>query len=422
MEVDQDYRLITSSESMLFQDIFAGTAINTTSWQNPTTTMTTTVANGFVNLNAAGSVASGAVDQLRTYRHIPTYKFGTTKLEFEAQFTQAPQTNNLIEMGMFLASGTAAPTDGIFFRLSAAGTATCVVSYGGSETASATFDWATLVGTDTTRTFLIYSHTTETSFWIDNNLVAQIANPIASASNTASGNIPIAFRNYNSGATSVAQIMKIGAVATVVGGYNANKDWGASLGGSGGNLSQGQTGGTLGSTAIVTNAAPTAAAAVVNISAAAQFLGLGGIAQVLPTLTVGTPGLLFSYAVPAGTNLVPGRSLVITGINIRSAVTTILAGGPLVYVVSLNYGSTAVSLATAEAATTKAPRRVALGLQAYVVTAAVGTTDRPIEYNCAVSPIYVHPGEFCQISLNNLGTVTTTGAVAFVVNFIGYWE
>lgn len=424
MEVTNDYRLRTGQDNTVFNDCFSGAAINTTIWDTALTTMTNTVTNGFSVLNAGSSTASGAVALQRTWRHMPSYKQFTTQVEAEIQFTQTPQSNNVCEWGLGIVANFAvtAPTDGVFFRMTATGTFLCVVSYNGVETTSSPLDFATLVGTNTTRQFLIYLNSTVAQFWIDNILVAEIAAPAGQASITSSMSLPIMFRNYNSAATALAQQMKIGQVSCIIGDTGMSKPWGHVMTGNGQSSTQGQTGATLGSTAIYTNAAAAAAAALTNTTAAAQFTGLGGIANYLPTLTAGTDGILFSYQVPAGTATLPGRSLYISGVSLDGVVTTVLAGGPIINSVSIAYGHTAVSLATAESATTKAPRRVPLGIQNWAATAAVGAQCQRLQDDYTVAPIVVQPGEFIQIVIRNLGTVTTTGAITYVCSFTGYWE
>ena len=119
----------------------------------------------------------------------------------------------------------------------------------------------------------------------------------------------------------------------------------------------------------------------------------------------------------------------ITGVKIMSVVTTVLAGGPLIYAYSLAYGHTAVSMATAEGTSfgtspsTKAPRRVALGIESGMpATAAVGVLGSAAGiYQAFNSPIAVNPGEFVAICAKNFGTVTTSGVVTFLVTFDGYW-
>jgi hypothetical protein len=188
---------------------------------------------------------------------------------------------------------------------------------------------------------------------------------------------------------------------------------------------EGQDGGTIASTAILTNSATAAAAALVNVSAAAQFVGLGGAFLVLPTLTAGSDGILCSYQVPAGSTSQTAKHLVITGVSISSGVQTALTGGPLNMVYSLAYGHIAVSLAGTESGSfvspvTKAPRRVPLGVQNYVITAAAGVESKDI-VRTFQSPIVVNPGEFVAVACRNMGTVTTLGALSITITFDCYW-
>ena len=133
-------------------------------------------------------------------------------------------------------------------------------------------------------------------------------------------------------------------------------------------------------------------------------------------------GILCSYQVPLGTSTLPGKSLYITGVALDGVVTTILAGGPVIYVASIAFGHTNVSLATTESATAKAPRRLSLGMQSYAATAAVGVQGIRLQDDYTCAPIVVQPGEFFQVVLRNVGTVTTTGVITFAVGITGYWE
>jgi hypothetical protein len=421
VEVSDDFRVRVGVDTMVFNEQFPAATFNTAIWQNSATTMTTAISTGFANLNAGLSVAAAAVAQLRTYRHFPCYKQYTTYCEMEVQLSQAPVSGNRCEWGLLLVSGTAAPTDGAFFRVTETGELRCILNYNGTETQSAALS-TLLLGVGETHSYLVYVGSGVVEFWVNNILIAEIPTPVGQGSSLSSMNLPLSFRNYNVSATSAAQVMKIGNVNVTFGDQNGNKPWGHVVSGSGGHASQGQTGQTMGSTALYTNAAPAVAAALVNISAAAQFVGLGGIFNVLPTLTAGSDGILCSYQVPLGTSILPGKSLYVTKVKINSVVTTVLAGGPVIYSASLAYGHTAVSLATTDGAASKSPRRVALGIQSYVAAAAVGAQAVEMGEDFQVAPLVVQPGEFVAVALRNLGTVTTTGAITFAVTISGYWE
>ncbi len=341
-------------------------------------------------------------------------------VEFDAIVMLTPVTNNVIEMGMFQATGITAPTDGVFFRYTAGGAFVGVVNYNGAELTTANL---TVPTNGVTHAFLIRAEQEEVSFWVDDVLQAKITTPNSQGGPCQSIYQPITTRIYNTAAgTSAAQVLKLGAVRLFLRDINANRDWATTLGGLGQHGSQGQSGGTMGSTALMTNSMAAGAGAAATNTTAAVGSGLGGQFALQPTLAANTDGILCSYQVPAGTAVVPGKSLIINGVRINGIVTTALTGGPVYAMYSLAYGHTAVSLATAEGAATKAPRRIPLGFQTWVVTAAVGVQDsRDINVQF-LNPVIVNPGEFVQVTIKNLGTVTSAGVILFCVNFDSCWE
>jgi hypothetical protein len=421
-EVSSDYRLRVGNDSMVFTDSYPGATINSTLWTTPVTTMTITSTGGYANLNAAGSIALSAVARLQTYRHFPIYKSYTTYFDMDVAFTSLPVIGNVCEWGMFLSSTTTAPTDGVFFRINTSGEFRCVVNNNGTELQSDTLDFSALVGVNTSKSFLIYVLSNKALFWIDDILVATIESPVGQGSITQSQNLPLAFRIYNLTATSTAQIMKVAAVNVSFSDQNGNKPWSHIVAGSGGHSSQGQTGqATLGTTALYSNSLAAGAGAAATNTAASLGSGLGGQFSVQPTLTVGTDGIISSYQVPLGTAALPGRSLYITRITFDAGVTTALVGGAVLYAYSLAYGHTAVSLVTTETATSKAPRRLPLGMQTFPATSAVGVMGGRVDVDM-VTPILVQPGEFVQLVAKNLGVVTSAGVITFNISFGGYWE
>lgn len=310
-EVSHDFRLRTANDQTIFNELFPGTAINTTLWSSPTTTATITAAGGFANLNAGASVASGAVARLQTYRSFPCYKSYTTYFEMEINFTSFPVVGNVCEWGAGISTGTTTPTDGTFFRLNAVGEFRAVINNNSTETQSETLDFNTLVGINTTRAFLIYVCSNAAYFWIDNILVSKIITPAGQGTTTSSQNLPLFFRNYNISATSTPQIMKVAMVNVTLADQTSNKAWPHVLAGAGAHNSQGQTGGTLGSTALYTNSLAVGAGAAMTNTTAALGVGLGGQFTTQPTLAAGTDGIVSSYQVPVGTAAYPGKSIYI---------------------------------------------------------------------------------------------------------------
>lgn len=418
----EDGALYVSQFTRLFSENFPGAAINTGIWSTPTTTMTITVANNFLTLNAGLSTATSVVAQARTYRHFPIDAGSHTTIEFVAQFAQNPVVNNITEWGIGLASASSTPTDGAFFRLMANGEFRCVVNNNGTETQSGTIDFATFVGSNQSHEFYIIFNDGGVVFFIGESRCAEIALPTAGGTITASQNLPIFARTYNTASTASAQVMKIGVVTVRIDMTDTNKLWPDIMCGGGGHSSQGQTGSTLGTTANYANSANPTAAVPTNTTAALGT-GLGGQFWETDTLAVTTDGIICSYQVPAGIAALPGKSLYITSVSISSYVQTALTGGPYVAQWSLAYGHTAVSLATTETATTKAPRRLPLShTQAVTAAQAVSTKLGGDFQGILPSPVVVHPGEFIQLVKKKVGTAPTAGVIAHVITFTGYWE
>ena len=190
---------------------------------------------------------------------------------------------------------------------------------------------------------------------------------------------------------------------------------------------QGLSGGTMGSLSVYTNSSNPTAAVPSNTALTANLpAGLGGQAWETFTLAVNTDAILMSYQVPTGTVSVLGKRLKVTGVKLSSFVQTVLAGGPLVRTFTLNFGQTAVSLATAEAATTKARRVVLLPELTQVVTAAQAVSTMISQPLGGISlfsePIYVNPGEFISLAVKHIGTVGSSGTIATNIQYVYSWE
>lgn len=421
-EVSADYRLRVGTDAPMLKELFPGATLNTTLWNAPTTTMTVTVVGGYLNLNAGLSVANAAVAQVSSRKSFPLVPTGSLNLSMDAQLAQDPVANNVTEWGLGIASGTTAPTDGVFFRLNAAGEFRCVINANGTEIQGPTLDFNALVGAGQTHNFWIDVNDAGAEFWIDDVLASNIPKGTGGYAATATTELPVLLRTYNATAVSVAQVLKVGAVNVVTGDLHTGRIWREYIVAAGGSSSQGQTGGTLGTTALYSNSLAISAGAAASNTTAALGSGLGGQFSLQPTLAVPTDGIISSYQVPAGTAAVPGKTLMLTKLKISAIVSTVLVGGPVVLFWSLAYGHTSVSLATTETATSKAPRRVPLGIQAWGAAAAVWTqADREIDVTFD-PPIAVYPGEFVQAVAKNVGTVTSSGVIACMITPNGYFE
>ena len=183
---------------------------------------------------------------------------------------------------------------------------------------------------------------------------------------------------------------------------------------------QGQEGNTMGSLARVTNSANPAAAVPTNTTAAVGT-GLGGEFWETDTLAVNTDGIIASFQNPLNTVAIPGKNLVINGIYIDSYVQVVEVLGGYNAVWTAAFGHTAVSLATAEGATTKAPRRVIIGTNS-VPAAVAALTQLARVFIQFKNPIVVYPGEFFAIVKKKVGTVPSSGVIAHNIFVDHYFE
>ena len=420
LEASDDYRLRTGADQTFFNEYFPGTVLNLNVWSQVNSVMTSAVASGFNTLNSALSVAISSYSNLRTWRHFPVYMSFPTYCEIDLQYT-AITNGNVMEWGLGLAALANAPTDGAFFRITSTGEFRAVLSTAGSEQLSADLV-SVLPAVNVMKDYLIVLSEKSVEFWISDSLVAVLDRASSAAATTGSMNLPVFIRTYNTAATALANTIKIGYVNVSLGDMATNRKWEHVMAGSGGMAYQQQTGAAaLGTTALLTNSLAAGAGIAMTNTTAALGTGLGGQFGALPTLTAGTDGIVCSYLVPAGSATFPGKSLYITGVRVQGAVTTLLAGGPVLYSYSLAYGANVLSLATADSGAVKGPRRIALGYETFVSAAAAGVIGTGV-YMAFNSPIVIQPGEYIQLVAKNLGTVTTAGVINFQVAFDGFME
>ena len=420
LQASEKGRLQIGRSSAIFSESFASGALNTTLWAQAALTMTIAPTNGYLVLNSGSSVATGTYAKVNTFRNFSSVGDSSVEFSCVALVGVAPQVNNVTEWGLGLATTNGVPLDGALFRLNAAGEFRCVLNNNGVETTSGVLNATTLLGVGVSHTFQISLGRDKASFFIDGVMVSQITLALSGrAQTTCSNYLGAFFRTYNSGATTLAQQLKVASVGVNVKDLDLGRNIAQISAGMGGHATQGQTGGTLGSTSNITNNLALAAATALS-NTTAVVTGLGGQCTVNPSLAVGTDGIICSYRAPLGTAVLPGKTLMITGVRISALVTTVLNAAAIYGMMTLCYGHTAVSLATADGVGTKAPRRVSLGWMNFASAAPVGTQVTDI-VQIFQTPIPVQSGEYVAIAMKNLGA-NSGGGITFLVAFDGYWE
>ena len=436
-ENDVDYRQRVAPDLILDECVFNYTAQDTGKHNYLNTTMTNSWTAGQMTTNSSSITTTTTGTQLTTYATFPNTGTQTLSADFEIAFSAQPTTNTFIEFGLGLpGTQTTAPTDGVFMRLTSAGLVG-VASNNGTETVD-TFTNTGNTGvwpyTNNKRyQFIIYMGGVEAKFWVNDGtgavLLGSIKLPTAQGRICMSRGVQLFVKHrITGGAAGGVMQAYVGAYNVRIGGSNLTSTvctQGNRIEGS----YQGFGGGTLGSLArfgtITTGNEANITAAVPTTTTAALGSGLGGSFWETVTLALNTDGIIQSYQVPAASVNSAGRRLVVRGVYLSSYVQTVIVGGPYTAEWFIAFGHTAVSLATTEAATTKAPRRIALPfIQQVTAAQAVQTTVAQNVNFCDFgdAPIYVNPGEFIQLCTRHLGTVGTSGTVVHKVTFVYGWE
>ena len=426
-EVDDDYRLRVSQDNILDTETFNYSAQNTGKHSYANTTMTNVWSAAGMRTNGAAGTGNNTGTSFGTYAMFPIIGSINGYCEIEGSFDATPTTNTIIDFGLFLrgAANPYAPTDGVYFRLTSAGLQG-VINSNGTETSTGTFvsSFGGSVWTYTLNQkyqFIITYNERRVEFWIDNQLMGSIVTPSGQGQPFLSSALPFSVRHAIAGGTAGATLsFYVNDYTVSMGGGSMNDDLGT-LGNRIYGCYQGLGGGTMGSLASYANSANPTAAVPTNTTSTV-LTALGGQGWETDTLAVTTDGIIMSYQVPAGSVTIQGRKLKLIGLKITSFVQAGLTGGGYNAQFSLAFGHTAVSLATAEAATTKAPRRIALGSYSVAANLTALTQLPDITIDLKGAPIYVNPGEFIAIVKKKIGTAPSAGVIAYTFTPIYSWE
>ena len=440
LEVSQDYRLRVGADQTMFNLDFAGTVIAQAHIQQTLSTMTAVQGSGFLSLNNGNATASGNSAYVRTYRTFPIY--GTFPLYVEHWIREANHTATLAvsEWGLGYASGTTAPTDGVFFRRAAGGQLIGVLNYAGSEvpanittTNVPSRDGAGSYDATEANHYLIVVHNDEVEWWINDTLVLVAPIPATSPIPTSSFTQPAFARVYNTGVASAGRRVELGFLNVSMGDQNANKPWPHIMAGSGGGAYQTQPGSTSGGTvsrAAAANGWPASATAKTTTAWAATTAPgtseLGGrwLSPAISTLTSEADYPLFAYLNPVGTATLPGKTLYVTGIRVGETMALAAASTNVIQLFFFaGVGSTAAATTATEGAAIVAARIVPLGSLGFLATTALGAMTQGWQVDFSYGPLVVPPGTYLHLICRPVGTVASnTLVVAGTMTVIGYFE
>lgn len=417
-EATDDFRQRVGADTLLDHEVFNYAAQNTGKhvYHNATMTITWGGAGGFLRTNGSSITTITTGVGFSTQRVYPVGGSSPLYCEMKAGFSAAPTTNTTIDFGLFIrsTSNPYAPTDGVYFRANSTGVFG-VANYNGTEVTT-----GVLLASPTINQIYKFAITTSpgvTRFWINDVLYGSINQGNSNYAPQVNGSVPFSVRHAIIAGAAGATIQFLLGTYFVSAGDLNDQLTAADARALQGQAYQGLSGGTMGSLANFANSTnPTSAA---GSNTATLVTGLGGQAACNATAGAATDFVFLSYQNPAGTLGQTARTLVIDGVwlstvNMGAAVATT----PTTVVWSIAYGHTAVSMATAEAATMKAPRRIPLGAQSAPVAAAIGAPYTPDRIFVTLAPFAVNPGEF--VALVGKIIVGTATASQSVWTFAGF--
>lgn len=433
-ETDDDYRLRISKDTLLDDELFNYAAQNTYKHTviAAATNLVPSWTTGGYNTNPTSIVTTTSGATLQTYAQFGVIGSTTLSLDMELSFTALPVSNSIIDFGFFLGATTNpfAPTDGVYFRLNSGGLQG-IINYGGSELSTGVFKLSSgdrwIYELNRKYQYILYVAITAVYFWLDGELLGKIETPSGQGTPYLSAALPFRIRHAIVGGAASGPLNCIMTRYNIRmgGGFGGTRLDGTSprIFGS----YQGLSGGTLGSLqfgTVTTGSIVAPTAAVITNTTAALGTGLGGTFYETPSVALNTDAIIDSYQVPAGSTVVQGRRLVVSGVSIQSFVQTAIAGGTYSSRFYISFGNTAVSLATAESSTTKAPRRIMTPILQKVGVSAVSTiVTQNIGSFKFTDKIYINPGEFIALVKTNIGpNVGTTGTIAHIVVWDYTWE
>jgi hypothetical protein len=421
LDVSPDYRLRSGVDQTLWFDVFNHGVLNTSKYKGVTATMTNSMAAGFLQMNTGSALASGNVTNIQTWRTFTFPLSGALYADFHLALGAQPVANNVVEFGMGYAATTVAPTDGCFFRLTTAGL------WEGVAVSNSVEHNVNLTGlayvANMINHFLLVMNADRVEFWFNDRMYGAIDLTGTGQMASYSSNLPALFRVYNASAVGSAQILKIAAFGITQADLLTNRLWATTQAGQGLSAVNAPDGVTAGQTANYGNSTIPTSCTLSNT--AAGYTTLGGQWQFAAVAGAETDYALFSYLVPQGIAALPGKNLIVRGIHIESwNMGAAVATTPFVLQWGLGIGGSAISLATADNATTgvKAHRRITLGGQFLPIGAVIGQQANALDINLD-APIMVESGCYLTVILKiPVGTATASEIIRGTCLINGYFE
>lgn len=431
-----------------FNGAAAGALINN-QYNQQTTTMTIALNAGFLRFNNSAITTINTGASIYSWRVFPVEAKSSLAASAHIRHTNGAVANKMFEFGFgyydVAANQAAAMNEFIGFRWTNAGALIGVLEYsagGAPTTITVNINSGVPYADSTAKRYEVQVSQEQVEFWVDGVYQAAIVRQAdAPGICKASGYFIIARQMHTGSAPSAAPIFDVANVNVARYGYEADIPIGHRQALMGRHSNQGQAGltATNGNTALI-QASGTAPSGTTGSNVATTITGLGGwyaLNAAAITATVHSNVIISSFQnaiLPeaAGAAL-DGRNLVITDILLTpQIVSTVLVGGAAAWAWFIAVGSTALSLATADAAGgavigTASPRVTPLPLLDLLAAAAAVGTVATRQGNSSIhldTPLVVEPGRFVHIGIRTLwvNAAFTSGVISGGIGVSGYWD
>ena len=413
-----DHRVDTGRDVPLFRDVFVGASVSAhNKWAQSILTQTATVGAGAITLNASAITTINTYSTLLTVPKFRGYADGALYFHGRARPNNLPQTNALAEFGFGNALTNATPTDGAFFRWTASGGFECVLNRGGAEVS--TTMTAPASGIYSYFAIEVWGDRTECRYTTPSTgFYEQVEITVPSGAPSAFNESPGGLMRVVNGAVApaLAPQLVVGLFEASIKVIDVDRPSQTTAAISGFTAAYNPLTGAQ----AANHANSTGPTSATLSNTAAGYTTLGGRYQFATLAGAATDYALFGFQVPTSFRFV------VTGVSISTCNTgAAVATTATSLEWSLGVGSTAVSLATADATAatpTTAPRRVPLGKQSFAIGAAIEacTTDVVRTF---LSPHVVESGRFLHIILAlPVGTATASQIIRGTVTVDGYFE
>ena len=434
-ETSSDFRLRAGLDAVLFTYTFNQSAQDTDTWYYAFSTLTATLpGNGYLQLGSVQGTASGHGAYLQTRQRFAIV--GTAPITVEVTFglftsTLVTAEGTAFGIGAPAAAGTQ-PSDGIWLQLTTSGLFLYMV-YNTSVTTSSMLRPLSHFNVGQMYKMVLVIGEREVEIWEDDVFLGEVAMPAGEGQPCQQAELPAFVQKYCTGVVSNTNTVRItdftvtlmdtpqGMDAPLLQAYQGLMGYG------------GLPGGTMGSQqfvgTITSGSSPITPTAAAGSNTTPGITTLGGLVAVNAAAGAATDFDVMAWTNPAGGVSQTPRTYVLTGLVIQTYnFGAVVATTPTTILYSIGYGSTGASLATVETtsfttATTKAARRVAVGISSAAIGAVVGAMYSPdIIRDFSHGPILIRPGEVLNIIAKIVvGTATASQVIEIMITPIGYF-